>query len=158
MTDPEPNVRTSYIAAYPEYVTRVLWVVTRFVQAARTRRPRGSPSVWPWKARAHGARPRAGLLCVEADAPNLLEQLNALGYEVRKLPSVEEFVLGVVDISVPGADRVIADMASAGTRVVAFGVDPDDIVQIRTKALGASVVLSRTEFLNDLAGHLPTIV
>lgn len=111
-----------------------------------------------WKARAHGVRPPAGLLCLEADAPILLEQLNALGYEVHKLPSAGEFVLGLIDISVAGADQVITDMASAGTRVVAFGADPDDIAQIRTKALGASVVLSRTELLDDLAGHLPTIV
>ncbi len=171
----------SFVAAYPEYVARVLTDRGIDVPLLGGRRrvpldrdryglsPSSSKQLGPdayevhprwgtWRAQAHGVRPRAGLLCVEADAPNLVEQLDALGYEVQKLPSMEELVLGVVDISVPGADRVIADMAGAGTRVVAFGADPDDMAQIRTKALGASVVVSRSELLDDLAEHVPRIV
>lgn len=110
------------------------------------------------KARAQSQRPRAGLLCAEADAPRLLQQLNELGYEVCKLPSSRPLTLGLVDIEMPGADSVIADVSVAGVRVVAFGSQPDDMVQVRTKALGAGVVVSRDDLLSDVAAYLPTIV
>jgi len=237
MTDPAPNIRASFVAAYPEYVARVLadrgieigpsiadaivvgTGVLEGLLAALERTPAGLQRHTPleifgeslrpvdnalgiagikaqpsddqqralvprdshglspgssqqlgadaheahlrwgaWKARAHAVRPRAGLLCIESDAPVLLEQLNELGYEVQNLPSADSLALGLVDISVAGADQIIADVSSAGTLVVAFGPDPDDMVRIRTKALGASVVATRVELLDDLGSYLPMIV
>jgi hypothetical protein len=106
----------------------------------------------------HSTQPRAGLLCLESDAPLLLEQLDELGYEVQMLPTADALSFGLVDIGGDGADLVIADLSAVGTRVIAFGVDPDDIAQIRTKALGASVIVSRDALLSDLAAYVPMVV
>jgi hypothetical protein len=110
------------------------------------------------KAEAFAAQPRAGLRCLDADAPRLLSQLDALGYRVLRLPSAESVSIGLVDIDGGDSDPVISGLAAAGVLTIAFGVDPDDIDQIRFKALGATVVVPKQSLLKDLAPHIPAIV
>jgi hypothetical protein len=109
------------------------------------------------KAQAHMMQPVAGLRCADTDAPRFLEQLNALGYTVLRLPSTESVSVGVVDIESSGVDAIVADLAEDGARIIVFGTDPDDMEQIRFKALGATAVLPKRLLLDDLAPHLPTI-
>jgi len=110
------------------------------------------------KAEAFAAQPRAGLRCLDADAPRLLSQLDALGYRVLRLPSAESVSIGLVDIDGGDSDAVISGLAAAGVLTIAFGVNPDDIEQIRFKALGATVVVPKESLLKDLAPHIPAIV
>lgn len=109
------------------------------------------------KFQAHADQPTVGLRCREADAPRLLEQLDSLGYRVLRLPASEAVSVGIVEIDDGGVDRIVAGLAAKGAHVVVFGADPDDMQQIRFKALGAAVVVRRKSLLDDLATHLPTI-
>ncbi|GMQ92725.1 MAG: hypothetical protein BMS9Abin12_0202 [Acidimicrobiia bacterium] len=114
------------------------------------------PEATPTEPQA--ARPRAGLLCLEGDVLLLSEKLDELGYEVQRFPTTDALAFSLVDIGVGGADEIIASASNAGIRVIAFGPDPDDMAQIRTRALGASVIVSRDELFADVAAHLPSIV
>ena len=109
------------------------------------------------KARAHTMNPVAGLRCADVDAPRLLEQFNALGYRVIRLPTHETVSVGVVDLDSGGVDPIVADLATAGSQIVVFGSDPDDIQQSRFKALGATAVVPKHMLLEDLATHIPTL-
>jgi hypothetical protein len=109
------------------------------------------------KVRAHAIEPVAGLRCAEADAPRLLEQFNALGYRVLRLPTSEAVSVGVVDLDSGGVDPIVVELATAGSQVIVFGSDPDDIQQSRFKALGATAVLPKHMLLEDLAAHIPAI-
>ena len=109
------------------------------------------------KARAHVTQPVAGLRCADAEASRLLEQFNALGYRVLRLPTSEAVSVGVVDLDSGGVDPIVMDLATAGSQVVVFGTDPDDIQQSRFKALGATAVVPKHMLLENLAAHIPTI-
>jgi hypothetical protein len=110
------------------------------------------------KAQAFAAQPTAGLRCLDVDAPLFLSQFDALGYRVLRLPSTEDVSVGLVDIDEGDVDSIISDLATAGAFVVAFGVDPDDLEQIRYKALGAAAVVPKRMILDDLASHIPAVV
>ena len=109
------------------------------------------------KARAHTMKPIAGLRCADVDAPRLLEQFNALGYRVLRLPTSEAVSVGVVDLDSGGVDPIVMDLATAGSQVVVFGSDPDDIQQSRFKALGATAVVPKRMVLENLAAHIPSL-
>ncbi len=110
------------------------------------------------KARAHLDRPTAGLRCSEDDSARFLEQLNALGYRVLRLPTDEMVSVGLIDIDEQGVDRIVRSTSEAGAQVIVFGGDPDDTQQVRFKALGATAVVPKHSLLDDLAGHIPMIV
>lgn len=109
------------------------------------------------KARTHVSQPRAGLRCADTDAPRLLEQLNAMGFRVLRLPTDEAVSVGIVDIDAAGVDEIVSDLATAGARIIVFGEDPDDLQQIRFKALGATSVVPKQSLMDDLEAHLPVI-
>ena len=110
------------------------------------------------KAQAFAAQPKVGLRCLDADAPLFLRQLDALGYRVLRLPSSEDVSVGLVDVDGEDVDSIVSELAESGAWVIAFGVDPDDIAQIRFKALGAAAVVPKHALATDLAHHIPTIV
>jgi hypothetical protein len=110
------------------------------------------------KAKAHAERPPAGLRCGEADAPRILEQLDGLGYRVIRLPAEEDVFVAVLDIDGESVDGIIAQLTTTGAHVIVFGDDPNDIQQIRFKALGAAAVLPKQVIFDDLAEHIPIIV
>jgi hypothetical protein len=110
------------------------------------------------KTMAHVEKPPAGLRCREEDAPRILEQLDGLGYRVIRLPAEEEVFVAVVDIDGEAVDGIISQLATAGTHVIVFGDDPDDMQQIRYKALGAATVLPKQAIFDDLSDHIPIIV
>lgn len=110
------------------------------------------------KARKNVMRPRIGLLCSDAVAPFLIGQLAALGYEALRLPAAESVSVAIVDIDAGRADELIAALSGEGSRVVAFGPDPDDLRQMRARALGADSVVSTRALLADVGSHVPTIV
>jgi hypothetical protein len=109
------------------------------------------------KAKAHVQRPTAGLRCHDEDAPRLLQQLDALGYRVLRLPASEDVSVAVMDIDGGEVDGIISELSSAGARVVVFGEDPDDLQQIRFKALGVDTVVQKRAVLDNLAEHIPVI-
>jgi len=109
------------------------------------------------KARAHVGKPTAGLRCRDEDAPRLLEQLDDLGYRVIRLPASEPISVAVMDIESRETDAILSELATAGTPAIVFGDDPDDLEQVRFKALGATAVLPRRMILDDLAEHVPII-
>lgn len=109
------------------------------------------------KARALVQTPTVGLLCSEADAEMLISEISTVGYGVLRLPAREPVSVAVVDIAHSLADDTIRALAAAGSRVIAFGLDPDDMVEVRTRALGAHAIVSRTAFFSDVSTYLPTI-
>lgn len=110
------------------------------------------------KAEAHVRQPTAGLRCRDEDAPRLLEQLDVLGYRVLGLPASEDVSIAVMDVDGGEVEGIISALSGAGAQVVVFGDDPDDLQQLRFKALGAAAVLQRQAVLDDLAEHIPVIV
>lgn len=110
------------------------------------------------KVRAHVGRPTAGLRCSDEDAPRFLEQLDDLGYRVIRLPASEPVSVAVMDIESRETDAILSELATAGTPAIVFGDDPNDLEQVRFKALGATAVLPKRMVLDDLAEHIPIIV
>jgi hypothetical protein len=110
------------------------------------------------KVKAHVERPTAGLRCGEDDAPRILEQLDGLGYRVIRLPAEEDVFVAVLDIDGEAVDGIISQLTTTGTHVIVFGDDPNDMQQIRFKALGAVAVLPKQAIFDDLANHIPIIV
>jgi hypothetical protein len=110
------------------------------------------------KVKAHVQQPTAGLRCRDEDAPRLLEQFDALGYRVLRLPASDDVSIAVVDIDGGEVDGIISHLSGAGAQVIVFGEDPDDLQHVRFKALGAVAVVQKRAVLNNLAEHIPTIV
>lgn len=84
-------------------------------------------------------------------------RLEAAGYGL----STEEgqrVVAAVIDVGLGDvAHDAIRRWASTGAFVVAFGDEVDDLAADGLRALGASRVVTTGAFLEDPAGHLPTI-
>jgi soluble P-type ATPase len=77
---------------------------------------------------------------------------------VIRLPAEEDVFVAVLDIDGESVDGIISQLTTAGAHVVVFGDDPNDMQQIRFRALGVVAVLPKQEIFDDLAEHIPMIV
>ena len=65
--------------------------------------------------------------------------------------------LAFVDLGHGAADEVIAMLAGAGVKVVAYGPHVDDMAMMRARSLGAADAVPRSRFFRDPGGYLPAV-
>jgi D-arabinose 1-dehydrogenase-like Zn-dependent alcohol dehydrogenase len=86
----------------------------------------------------------------------LAPRVEGLGYRLPTRDG-ESVAVALIDVGLGGlAHESIRRWASSGAHVVAFG-DVDDLSADGLRALGADVVVTTTELLEDPAAHLPVI-
>jgi hypothetical protein len=66
--------------------------------------------------------------------------------------------IAFVDLTHAASDEIIAELAGAGIRTIAYGPHVDDVAMARARSLGADQVVARSRFFRDPAGFLPQIV
>jgi hypothetical protein len=66
-------------------------------------------------------------------------------------------VVALVDLGHPGADDAIRALSDAGTRVIAYGTEVDDLIALRARALGAADAVARSALVTGLSDQLPTL-
>ncbi len=101
-------------------------------------------------------RPCAVVMASAELHDELVPSIEELGY---RLPSRdgEPVAVALVDVRLGGiAHEAIRRWATSGAHVVAFG-DVDDLSADGLRALGADVVVTTTDLLEDPAAHLPVI-